>query len=116
MREINPETKAYKLQEVLKLGGLWSGSKEAYNCICDFEDIYLKQIAELQEKLAKYETIMQNNGEAITRREGIIKDQSAEILKKNEQLHRRNLQIADLKKRVKELETYNMTFGDSRNQ
>lgn len=32
-----------------------------------------------------------------------------------DKIHRRNMQINDLKKRVAELETFNNTFGDRRN-
>ena len=53
----------------------------------------LKQIAELQED---------------------IKNKSAVIIDLTNKVSRRNLQIADLKKRVAELEAYNMTFGDRR--
>ena len=70
-------SQAYKLQQDLGLGGLWKESEKAYNLICDFQD---NIIAKFQDKLF---------------------DANAKLSNTQETIHRRNLQIADLKKKLK---------------
>ena len=66
-----------------------------------------KQISELQEELTKANEMLNTYTNTIVG----YKDSLVEC---KDELHRRNLQIAELKKRVAELEAYNMTFGDKR--